>query len=100
MSNCRYHTHIVFRLRTESVVARQVAQEEEAITKVFANYHKGYETKEQNLFKNLISSTADFMFFGSDVAEVINSSAEMVKKKVVTSLFNQQRMNRQLLFHH
>jgi len=59
----------------------QVAQEKEAIKNVIANYHKGYETKDHNVFKNLISSTADFMFFGSDVAEVIKSSAEMDTQK-------------------
>jgi ketosteroid isomerase-like protein len=55
----------------------QVAQEKEAINNLISNYHKGYETKDHDVIKNLISNTADFMFFGSDVAEVLKSSADM-----------------------
>jgi ketosteroid isomerase-like protein len=59
----------------------QVAQEKEAIKTAVANYHKGYETKDKEIFKNLISNSPDFMFFGTDVAEVIKSSAEMETQK-------------------
>jgi ketosteroid isomerase-like protein len=59
----------------------QVAQEKEAIKAAIASYHKGYETKDVEIFKNLISSSPDFMFFGTDVAEVIKSSAEMDTQK-------------------
>lgn len=59
----------------------QVAQDKEAIKTVIATYHKGYETKDHNVFKKLISTTPDFMFFGTDVAEVVKSSVEMDTQK-------------------
>jgi ketosteroid isomerase-like protein len=59
----------------------QVAQEKEAIKTAITNYHKGYETKDEKLFKNLMSTSPDFMFFGTDVAEVITSPAEMETQK-------------------
>ena len=59
----------------------QAAQEKSAIRTVIANYHKGYETKDHDLFRPLISNSPDMMFFGSDVAEVVKSSAEMETEK-------------------
>jgi ketosteroid isomerase-like protein len=59
----------------------QVAQEKEAIKAAITNYHKGYETKDEKLFKGLMSVSPDFMFFGTDVAEVIKSPAEMETQK-------------------
>jgi ketosteroid isomerase-like protein len=65
----------------KALTPEQVAQEKEAIKAAIANYHKGYETKDVEIFKNLISDSPDFMFFGTDVAEVIKSSAEMDTQK-------------------
>jgi ketosteroid isomerase-like protein len=61
----------------KGVTPEQVAQEKEAIKTAIANYHKGYETKDAAVFKNLFSNAPDVMFFGTDLAEVLKSSAEV-----------------------
>jgi ketosteroid isomerase-like protein len=65
----------------KGLTPEQVVQEKEAIKTAITDYHKGYETKDVEIFKNLISDSPDFMFFGTDVAEVIKSSAEMDTQK-------------------
>jgi ketosteroid isomerase-like protein len=61
----------------KALTPEQVAQEKEAIKAAIANYNKGYEAKDPEIFKNLMSDSPDFMFFGTDVAEVIKTSVEM-----------------------
>jgi len=61
----------------KGLTPEQVAQEKEAIKTAIAGFHKDYEAKDGKAVMSLISAAPDFMFFGTDVAEVIKSSAEM-----------------------
>jgi ketosteroid isomerase-like protein len=59
----------------KGLTPEQVAYEKEAIKNAIANFQKGYEAKDANSVMNLFSSAPDFMFFGTDVAEVVKSWA-------------------------
>lgn len=59
----------------KGLTPEQVAHEKEAIKTAIANFQKGYEGKDAKAVMNLFSSAPDFMFFGTDVAEVVKSWA-------------------------
>jgi ketosteroid isomerase-like protein len=59
----------------KGLTPEQVALEKEAIKAEIANFHKGYEAKDGKAIMNLFSTAPDFMFFGTDVAEVVKSWA-------------------------
>lgn len=59
----------------KALTPEQVAQEKESIKTAIENFSKGYEAKDAKAIMNMFSSAPDFMFFGTDVAEVIKSWA-------------------------
>jgi ketosteroid isomerase-like protein len=65
----------------KGLTPEQVVQEKEAIKTAILTYHKGYETKDHKVFEDLLSTSPDLMFFGTDIAEIVRSSAEMDMQK-------------------
>jgi ketosteroid isomerase-like protein len=59
----------------KGLTPEQVAHEKQAIKTAIADFQKSYEAKDAKAVMNLFSTAPEFMFFGTDVAEVVKSWA-------------------------
>jgi ketosteroid isomerase-like protein len=59
----------------------QIAEEKKAIGKIVTDFWEAHETKDPKSMNKFMSASPEFMFFGSDSAEVIRSLAEWETQK-------------------
>jgi ketosteroid isomerase-like protein len=66
----------VFGCGSRELSVAEIAKEKQAVNLVVAKFWKAYETKDAAAMKRLLSPSSGIMFFGSDSAEVMNSTAQ------------------------
>jgi ketosteroid isomerase-like protein len=59
----------------------EITTEKKAIASLVADYWKAYETKNISAVAKFFTASGDLKFFGTDSAEVINTTAEMEAQK-------------------
>jgi ketosteroid isomerase-like protein len=61
---------------SQKPAAEDIAKEKEAVKAVIADFSQAYQSKDLAGVTKLISSSGEFLFFGTDSAEVLKSKAD------------------------